>query len=173
MDQRGAKQDQARPVETMLKEARLRHVNRSDPVVVKPGTPMREVISLMQETQSGGVLVVGPSGGLSGIFTERDYLDRFALGGGGAQGAPSLETPIERFMTASPRTLSPDHPLGDAIRWMIEGGYRHIPLVEDGGKVFGLVSAGDVVQFIAEYFPTEVYNLPPRLHQNIRTLDGG
>jgi hypothetical protein len=45
--------------------------------------------------------------------------------------------------------------------------------VEGDGRAFGLLAASDAVQYIAEHFPAEVYNLPPRLHQPIRTLEGG
>ena len=73
----------------------------------------------------------------------------------------------------SPCTLSPNAKVGDAIRLMTEGGYRHIPLVEEDGRSRGLVSARDVVRFIADHFPTEVYNLPPGFRQRIRTCEGG
>jgi len=163
----------ARPIESVLTQARLRHLNQTETVVVGPESPVREVCVKMQETRTGGVLVVGPDGRLLGIFTERDYLDKLALPESRDRLHVDLSSPVKKLMTPSPRALSPGQTLGDAIRLMTEGGYRHIPLVEEDGKVFGLVSAGDLVMFIAEHFPTEVYNLPPRLHQRIRTLDGG
>jgi len=167
------KRTQARPLESILSQSRLRHLNQTETVVVKPDVPVREVCSRMQETRTGGVLVVGPDGRLQGIFTERDFLDKLALAEARARLQVDLDSPVKQLMTPSPRALSPDKTLGDAISLMTEGGYRHIPLVEDDGRVFGLVSANDLVTYIAEHFPTEVYNLPPRLHQRIRTLDGG
>lgn len=162
-----------RPLEAVLREARLRHVNRAETVVVGRGTTAREAVSRMQATNSGGALVAEADGRLAGIFTERDYLDKLSLPEFRARTGFDGDTPVERLMAASPRTLSPDHTLGDAIRLMTEGGYRHIPVVEADGRIFGLLSAGDVAQYIAEHFPAEVYNLPPRLHQPFRTADGG
>jgi|SwirhirootsSR2_FD_contig_31_17451418_length_643_multi_3_in_0_out_0_1 CBS domain-containing protein len=167
------KRGSALPVEAVLKEARLRHLTQTETVKVGSDVPVREVCSRMQETRTGGVLVVGPDGRLLGIFTERDFLDKLALPDSRARLSVDLNSPVKKLMTSSPRALSPDQTLGDAIRLMTEGGYRHIPLVEEDGKIFGLVSANDLVMYIAEHFPTEVYNLPPRLHQRIRTLDGG
>jgi len=167
------KRSPSRPVEAVLTQARLRHLNQTETVKVGPDIPVREVCARMQETRTGGVLVVGADGRLQGIFTERDFLDKLALPDARAHLSVDLASPVKKLMTASPRALSPDQTLGDAIRLMTEGGYRHIPLVEEDGRVFGLVSANDLVNFIAEHFPTEVYNLPPRLHQRIRTLDGG
>jgi CBS domain-containing protein len=166
-------ENEPQPVERVLREARLRHLRRSESVVVGRRVPVKEVVQKMQETHTGGALVVEPDGRLAGIFTERDYLDKLSLAETRSKLGLEPETPVERLMTASPRTLTPEHTLGDAIRLMTEGGYRHIPLVEADGRALGLFSASDAVQYIAEHFPAEVYNLPPRLHQSIRTLDGG
>jgi CBS domain-containing protein len=176
---RAGKLEARLPVEAILKEAKLRHLKGSHRdlpglVVVGRKTPLGEVVERMREARCGSALVAEEDGTLAGIFTERDYLDKVAVAGEGAAGnGRGLETKVEELMTSSPRTLSPDHTLRDAIRLMTEGGYRHIPLVETGGKVFGLVAARDLVVFIAEHFPAEVYNLPPRLHQRIRTKEGG
>ncbi len=172
-EKKGRVETSTRPIEAVLKETRLRHVPRSDTVVVDLGTPAREVIRKMQESRSGGALVVDAGGRLAGIFTERDYLDKLALADMRARSGVDLDTPIERLMTPSPRALSTDATLGEAIRLMTEGGYRHIPLVEADGKVIGMVSANDAADHIAEHFPLEVFNLPPRLHQRIRTREGG
>ena len=173
MGEESKKRTSTRPIEAVLSESRLRHLNPTETVVVEPAVPVKEVCRRMQETRTGGVLVVGPDGRLQGIFTERDFLDKLALTETRTRHGVDLNSPVKKLMTPSPRALSPDQTLGEAIRLMTEGGYRHIPLVEDDGRVFGLVSARDLVLFIAEHFPTEVYNLPPRLHQRIRTLDGG
>jgi hypothetical protein len=45
--------------------------------------------------------------------------------------------------------------------------------VDASGEGVGLLSARDVLTYIAEHFPAEVLNLPSRLHQAIRRMDGG
>ena len=163
--------------EMVLFTEKLRYLKKdvikAGEVVVDPKTPLTTVLAKMREQRAGGILVARSSSAanspapLLGIFTERDYLDKIA------GSAVDSNSPIEQFMTPQPKTLSPDHNVGDAIRFMTEGGYRHAPLLETDGKIFGLVSVRDLIEFVAEHFPEEVYNLPPRLHQRIKTQEGG
>jgi len=173
MGKSGSGQTETRPVESVLKEARLRHVCRSAFVLAGRRTPLREVIHNLQAAEAGVVLVTEQDGKLAGVFTERDYLDKVALKQGRSPGGLDPHTQVEALMTPSPRTLSAEHTLSDAIRVMTEGGYRHIPLVEADGRIVGVLSANDAVHYIAEHFPAEVFNLPPHLHQRIRSREGG
>ena len=47
-------------------------------------------------------------------------------------------------MTKKPRTIDPDRPIGHALHMMYEGGFRHVPVVENGRPV-GMVSARDAL----------------------------
>jgi CBS domain-containing protein len=155
-----------RPVEAVLREEKLRYLCRQDPPVVGSAAPLREgVLRLRSDQSHGAVLVIeggnaGPE--LVGIFTERDYLDKVAGSG------ISMNTPIAELMTPNPRTVSPDETVAAAIRLMTEGGYRHIPICHPDGSIAGLISAQDIITYLAEFFPKEVYNLPPRIHQSQR-----
>jgi hypothetical protein len=44
---------------------------------------------------------------------------------------------------------------------MDEGGYRHLPVVDEGGRPVGVLSVKRIVHYLVEHFPTTVYNLPP------------
>jgi len=55
---------------------------------------------------------------------------------------------------------------------MTERGYRHIPLLDERGRRAGMIAARDVVNYVAEHFPAEVVNLPPRLDQVFKTPGG-
>ena len=68
-----------------------------------------------------------------GIFTQRDILYRTALE------EIDDSTPIEKLMSPDPVSLQPHERLADAIRVMAEGGYRHLPLVDDKGRAAGLI----------------------------------
>jgi CBS domain-containing protein len=95
---------------------------------------------------------------LVGIFTERDYLDRVA-------GSPErLHETVAKHMSKNPVSLSPNAGLGELLRIIVGRGFRHLPVVEDS-TVVGVVAAQDIVKYIAELFPAEVYNLPPQLDQ--------
>jgi CBS domain-containing protein len=114
----------------------------------------------------GGAALICRAGKVVGIFTERDVLNKLFLG------PVDDKQPIDLFMTADPETLSLEATLGDAVRLMTEHGYRNVPLVDGEGGSAGIVAARDIVQYVAEHFPTEVANLPPSLEQEFRTPEG-
>lgn len=152
-------------VETALKESKIRHLDLSPGVCVEPGTSLSDVIQVMKTERAACVLVC-KNDRLKGIFTERDLLTK-------VMGAPvDYGAPIDEFMTPEPRTLSLDDSVGDAIMVMHEGGYRHVPLVDGQGRVTGVLAVRDLIDFLAEHFPDEVLNLPPRVHQRMDAPEG-
>jgi len=152
-------------IEQALRDERLGNLRLSDPACVKRGTSLRETLRLMRQEGAGCVLVCDGER-LIGIFTERDVLDKL-IGRG-----VSESEPVDRFMTADPACLAPSDSLGDAVRLMTQGGYRHIPLLDDRGRMAGLIAARDIMNYVAEHFPAEVVNLPPRLDQVFKTAEG-
>ncbi len=152
-------------VEDALREARIHELPLSPATCVAMGTRVGEVLELMKRKRAHCVLVCEGER-LRGIFTERDVVMKVL-------GLPvDWEAPIESFMTSSPVTLRPEDRIWEAMRLMDEGGYRHIPLVVEGERVVGVVSVQDIVDFLAEHFPTEVFNLPPRSDQVFAAPDG-
>ncbi|MCS6817801.1 MAG: CBS domain-containing protein [Blastocatellia bacterium] len=152
-------------VEEALREARIRELPLSPATCVEMGTRVGDVLELMKTKRAHCVLVCEGEH-LRGIFTERDVVMK-VLGL-----SADLEAPIESFMTPSPVTLHPEERLWEAMRLMDEGGYRHIPLVVEGDRVAGVVSVQDVIAFLAEHFPAEVFNLPPRSEQVFAAPEG-
>ena len=125
----------------------------ASPVCAEVGTSVSDVVRQMQDHHIGCVLVVG-DGRLVGVFTERDLLRELF-------GTNLDETPVERLMTESPETLRPTDPLVFALNKMSLGGFRHIPLVDDAGRPVGIISVKDIVDYIADFFATDVQNVPP------------
>lgn len=93
---------------------------------------------LMAEAKVGSIMVT-EGGNLIGIFTERDALVRVL-----AAGLDPQTTPIARVMTSRVMTATPEMPLGHALHLMFEGGFRHVPIV-DNGRPVGMVSARDAL----------------------------
>lgn len=124
------------------------------PVCVSTGTPLAKVFSAMQEKKRGSVVVMQGKK-MVGIFTERDLLTRVLEKG------LAFSTPIDEVMTKNPDFLTIDASIAEAIRLMSEKGRRHIPLVDHRGFIRGFVSARDIVDYLAEHFPYQIYNLPP------------
>ena len=75
-------------------------------------------------------------------------------------------------MTPNPTTLKTTDSVADAIRLMNQGHYRHLPLVDENGGLVGVLGVRDLINYLAEHYPYEVYNLPPDPHQVIRAPEG-
>lgn len=99
-----------------------------------PDAPVCKAARLMARRNAGAVLVVEGER-LVGIFTERDVVFRVV-----ARGLDTRATRLADVMTPAPRTIDPDKTFGYALVIMHEGGFRHLPVVEDG-KVLGIVSS--------------------------------
>ncbi|MBL6958471.1 MAG: CBS domain-containing protein [Rhodospirillales bacterium] len=95
---------------------------------------VRDAARLMVERGVGSVLVMNGDK-LEGIFTERDALNIFV-----ATRRNPDQTDVGDVMTKNPETIPPGTTAGDAQQRMMDGNYRHLPVV-DGGKVLGIVSS--------------------------------
>ncbi len=145
----------------------LRTLGRREPLTVPPGTSLRECLRVIKRSGTGdSVLVVTPGGHLVGVLTERDVFGR--LVGTDAE----LDAPVETILTIEPRTLRADQTVRDAMLLMQDGRYRNIPLLDEDGKLAGIVRQADVMRILAESFPQEILNLPPRPHEPARRAEG-
>ena len=132
-------------------------------------TPTSAVIEQMKNGKTGSALILSEESDsqLVGIFTERDYLDKLS------GKAENFSAPISEYMTQNPKSLTAENSVGEAIKLMTEGGYRHLPISDFAGSPLGLVSVRNIVHFISEHFPEEVFNHPPEIHQTPSTPEGG
>jgi CBS domain-containing protein len=90
---------------------------------------------------AAAVLVVNEGDGrLIGICTERDLAFKVL-----ADGLDAASTPVSAVMTANPQSIGPDKPFGHALHLMYEGGFRHLPVIEPGGRPIGLISSRDAL----------------------------
>ena len=148
-----------------LRTEKARVLARPDPATATPQTALRDALAQMRE-HGGDALLIKDHGRVAGILTERDVLTRVF-------GGPVDESrPVSDFMTADPHTLSADASLLEAMQAMESGHYRNVPLVEQDGTVVGLLRQQDLIEFMAEAFPQEILNLPPRPHQLMDQPEG-
>ena len=113
-------------------------IKNQKPVTISPDCSVTEAAKHMHEARVGALLVVR-NNHLLGIFTERDALFRVL-----AAGRDPQRTLVADVMTTDPQTVSANRPLGHALYMMREGGYRHVPVMENGLPV-GMVSARDAL----------------------------
>ncbi len=150
-----------------LADEKLSLIARRDPVTVRPGTSLGACIARIRDTGTGdSVFVTDEDGRLCGVLTERDIFANLV----GHE--VDLDQPVEALMNKEPRTLHLDQMVRDAIDLMQTGRYRNVPLVDDAGRLVGVIRPVDVLQYLAEAFPEELLNLPPRPHQRMRQPEG-
>ena len=91
---------------------------------------------MMSQRRVGSTLVCKDDR-LVGIFTERDILRAVS------HDASAMRDSLEHWMTRRPHIIAPDADLDEALRIMVEGHFRHLPVVEEG-RVVGMLSMRDV-----------------------------
>jgi CBS domain-containing protein len=145
----------------------VREVMDADPVAVRPDTDVETLIRTLREHELQGVPVVDEDGRCVGIVTESDlviadeegdlhlphYIELFG-------GVVFLE-PLKRFeerlrkafastagdmMTPNPTTVSPDTDVHEAARVIAESGHNRLPVVEEDGRLVGVVTRVDVLE---------------------------
>jgi CBS domain-containing protein len=152
-------------------DERLQVVGRREPVTVRPGTSLADCLAAIRRTGTGdSVFVVDESGRLAGVLTERDIFGRLA---GGDVAPIDLSEPVETLMTTKPHHLHLDETVRAAIELMQTGRYRNVPLLDDDDILHGVVRPQDILKYLAEAFPEELLNLPPRPHQTMNRAEGG
>jgi CBS domain-containing protein len=154
-----------------LTDEPLKVLSRRDPVTVEPGTTLRDSIAAIQRTGTGdSVFVLDGDGKLVGVLTERDIFARLV---GRDVGPVDLDQPVERLMTTQPQHLHLEETVREAIELMQTGRYRNVPLLDDEDHLVGVVRPQDILRYLAEAFPKELLNLPPRPHQQMEKPEGG
>jgi CBS domain-containing protein len=112
-----------------------------DVLQIEGAATVLDAIKRMVEANVGSLLVL-EDGKLAGIVTERDYLRRVAL-----EGREENETPVREIMTAPLVYVTPETSIEECMAVMTERRIRHLPVLDDGREVVGVISIGDVVKF--------------------------
>jgi CBS domain-containing protein len=139
-----------------------------DPILVKPQTPLEEAIKILAEKRIGGLPVVDDSGKLVGVLSEGDLMWQEA-----EVKPPSyimlldsviyLENPgryqrelhkalgqtVGEVMSDNPLTIKSEKKAKDAARLMNEKRIDRLPVIDDAGKVVGIITRGDIVRIMA------------------------
>ena len=103
---------------------------------VGPEDTVGEAVAVMAQNRIGSVLIM-EGDRLLGIFTERDTVRALS------QSHDAARHEIVSWMTHDPMTVAPEVDSEEALRTMLDRGFRHLPVVEDG-KVVGMVSMRDL-----------------------------
>lgn len=112
-----------------------------NPPAVSPETSVAEAIRQMLDEHVGAVVVVDSENVVAGIFTERDVLRRLALSGRDPE-----KTPIRDMMTTAVELATEQTSEAEALKVMLERHYRHLPVVDNGGRLLGMLSIRHVLE---------------------------
>jgi CBS domain-containing protein len=108
---------------------------------ISPGATVFEAIQLLAQKNIGALPVV-EGDKVVGIFSERDYTRKVALAG-----KTSQKTLVREIISTDVTSATPQHTIEDCMRLMTDKRIRHLPVLEDG-KLVGLISIGDMVNWI-------------------------
>lgn len=100
-----------------------------------------DAVQLMIANEVGAVAVVDDQGIVAGMFTERDVLEKFALSGRDAK-----QTPVRELMSPMVEMATEETTPAEALQVMLERHYRHMPVVDEDGRVLGILSIRHILQ---------------------------
>jgi|SRR6516162_393339 CBS domain-containing protein len=111
------------------------------PATVTVVATVEDAIHAMMDKDVGAVAVIDEQGVVAGMFTERDVLAKFALSGRAAK-----ETPVRELMSPMVKMATDETTPAEAFMVMLERHYRHLPVVDDRGRVLGILSIRNILE---------------------------
>jgi CBS domain-containing protein len=122
----------------MAERTVIQSITQRPTVTTSAQSSVYQAACLMTKANCGSVLVVSSAGALLGIFTERDLMTRIV-----AKGRDPKTTFLSEVMTKNPRTIAPDTAVSEAVLLMLEGGFRHLPILSASARILGVFSIRD------------------------------
>jgi CBS domain-containing protein len=113
-----------------------------------------DAIHKMLDYHVGAVGVVDQEGRVAGIFTERDVLRKFSLAGRDPQ-----STPVRELMTTPVEMATEQTSPGEAMATMVERHFRHLPVVNNDGKLLGILSIRNLLEWRIDGLTQELDSL--------------
>lgn len=119
---------------------------------IAPDATVFEAIQMMADKNIGALLVIEGEK-LIGIISERDYTRKVIL-----KGRASKETLVRDILSGKIIFVTPDHTIEECMRLMTEHRIRHLPVL-DGTRIAGVVSIGDLVNWIISAQNSAIHQL--------------
>lgn len=106
-----------------------------------PTATIYDALTMMAEKGVGALPIV-EEGKLLGILSERDYARKVLL-----QGRSSRDTAVTEIMSSPVVSVSPSQTVEECMHIVTDKRIRHLPVME-GGRIVGIVSIGDLVNWV-------------------------
>ena len=119
---------------------RIREIMTSNPSTVEPDKTVVDAARIMKQEDAGVVPVI-ENGRLTGMVTDRDIAIRVV-----AEGKDPQSTTVQEVASKNLVTLDPEQELDEALRLMAQHQVRRLPVVEEDGRLVGIVAQADVAR---------------------------
>ncbi len=116
-----------------------------------------QAVRLMIDNEVGAVAVVDDDGIVAGMFTERDVLEKFVL-----SGRDPHHTPVRELMSPMVEMATEETTPAEALQVMLERHYRHMPVVDEQGKVLGILSIRHILEAKIDNLLRQLESAAPR-----------
>ncbi len=121
---------------------RLEFRNKGPVLQFKGDDLVDDAIHQMSVKNFGAAVVVDPKGRPVGIVTERDFMKRLLN-----KGLDPHKTKLKDIMTTHIKVGRAEDDILEWMRHMSNERFRHLPIVDEEGKLIGMVSQGDFVSY--------------------------
>jgi CBS domain-containing protein len=128
----------------------IRDLMTSNPSTIEPDKTVADAAKLMRDEDVGLIPIVEGEK-LAGTITDRDIAIRVV-----AEGKDPQSSTVRDVMTSRLVTVDPDQDLDEALRLMAEHQVRRLPVVEEDGKLVGIVSQADIAKHTSDEQTGEV-----------------
>ena len=136
------------------------------PISIGKDSTVGAALAAVQSRGQGYVLVV-EEGRPRGIMSEREVLMKVVARD------VKYESNVMDYVSIISHTVTPKDTIASAVRLMLREGVENIPVVDSSGKAVAVLRTLDIIHFLAEAFPEQLLNLPPRPKQLLPRAEGG
>lgn len=136
------------------------------PISIGSDASVGAALSAVKRHGMGYVLVVDAAGRPIGMMSEREVLMKIVARD------VKYDDGVDKYMSRELEPLTQSDHIARAVQMMNERGERNIPIVDGSGRAVAVLRTLDIIRFLAEAFPAQMLNLPPRPHQLIPEPEG-
>jgi len=126
----------------------------SEVAAVSVEASVAQAVQTMLERHVGAVAVLDSEKRVAGIFTERDVLRKLALSGRDPE-----KTLVRDVMTTPVELATSATTPGEALASMVDRHFRHLPVVDNNGKLLGILSIRNLLQWRIDDLSQELDSL--------------
>jgi CBS domain-containing protein len=128
----------------------IRELMTKRPRTVSPGSSVVDAARLMRDEDTG-IVPITDGDRLVGVVTDRDIAIRVV-----AEGKDPKSATVDEIAARDLATIDPDQDLDEALRLMAKHQVRRLPVVEEDGKLVGIVAQADIAKHTSDAQTGEV-----------------